>query len=99
MITTNLFLFICRTTIEWILILMVCDVYTGETAISEFGVVIHRELRSDRLSISEDQLYQHRPYIKSELEVPTNTERKKRSKKRQDFIVYPYLRANCINRP
>ncbi len=38
MITTNLFLFLCRTTIDWMLILMVyvynLKEFSGETAIS-----------------------------------------------------------------
>ncbi len=47
MITTNLLLFLCHTTIDWMLILMVYvynfKEYTGETAISEFRVVIHNK--------------------------------------------------------
>ncbi len=45
MIATLLFLFVSGTTLDWILILMVYGYnfkkFTGETAISEVGVVIH----------------------------------------------------------
>ncbi len=44
MITMNIFLFLCRTTIDLILILMVYvynfEEFTGETAIAQFGIVI-----------------------------------------------------------
>ncbi len=51
-IITNLFLFLCRTTIDWMLILKVyvCNFkeFIGETAISQFGVVIHNKRGSQR---------------------------------------------------
>ncbi len=45
MITTNVLLFLCHTSIDWTLILIVHTYnfkeFTGETAISYFGIVIH----------------------------------------------------------
>ncbi len=64
MITTNLFLFLCHTTIDWMLILMVYVYnfkdFTGETAISSFGVVIHnKKIRSDVIIHCDNMLCTH----------------------------------------